>query len=292
MNLFQEIFPSAGVPAPAVSGTKPEAAAWPPVSGEYIVLHGHEHCHVAVSTLASTALPEDISRVAPRELCIVGKTETENIGIEKIIKNTITNPALHVLVVAGREPEGHRSGETLLSLCRNGVDGKFRVIGSPGKRPILKNVTTLEIEAFRRQISVVDMIGCEDPAAIVKQIVAASGQTGLSCGGNTFSRTVKPVTISTADVIQAEPSERTQLDKAGYFVILPAKDKGVLIVEHYSNDNRLLRIVEGKDAAGIYKTIVEHGWITQLSHAAYLGKELYRAELSLKTEFKYVQDGI
>ena len=291
MNLFHEVFPSAGEPAPAVSGTEPEAAAWPPVSGEYIVLLGHEHCHVAVSTLASTALPEELSRVAPRGLCIVGKTETENIGIEKIIKNTITNPSLHVLIVAGREPEGHRSGETLLSLCRNGVDGKSRVIGSPGKRPILKNVTPQEVEAFRRQIAVIDMIGCEDPAEIVKQIIVASGHAGLSCGGNAFSRIVKPVSISTVEVIQAEPSERTQLDKAGYFVILPVKDKGSLLVEHYSNNNRLLRIIEGKDAVSIYKTIVEHGWVTQLSHAAYLGKELYRAELSLKMEFKYVQDG-
>jgi tetrahydromethanopterin S-methyltransferase subunit A len=292
MNLFNEVFPSAGEPAHAIPDAKPEATAWPPISGEYIVLRGHEHCRVAVSTLASTALAEELARLAPQELCIVGKTETENIGIEKIIKNTITNPSLHVLVVAGREPEGHRSGATLLALCQKGTDGKSRVIGSPGQRPVLKNVTPQEIEAFRRQIAVFDMIGREDPAEIVKQIVAASGHDGLSCGGSAFSRTVKPVSISTVGVIQAEPSKRTQLDKAGYFVILPVKDKGSLSVEHYSNDNRLLRVIEGKDAVSIYKTILENGWVTQLSHAAYLGKELNRAELSMKLDFKYIQDGI
>jgi len=38
-------------------------------------------------------------------------------------------------------------------------------------------------------------------------------------------------------------------------------------------------------------TIVDDGWVTELSHAAYLGKELARAELSLQLGFRYVQDG-
>lgn len=237
-------------------------------------------------------MAEHLARLAPMELCVVGKTETENIGIEKIIKNTVTNPALHILIVAGKESGGHRSGATLLALCRNGVDREFRVIGSPGKRPLLKNVTFQEIEAFRRQITVIDMIGCEDPEEIVKRVVDISDNESTPCSGIAFSHTIKPVAISTVDVIQAEPLKRTELDKAGYFVILPLKDKGSLNVEHYSNDNRLLRIIEGRDAASIYKTIVENCWVTQLSHAAYLGKELDRAELSMKLDFKYIQDGM
>jgi tetrahydromethanopterin S-methyltransferase subunit A len=80
------------------------------------------------------------------------------------------------------------------------------------------------------------------------------------------------------------------MDKAGYFVIIPQPEKRVIIVEHYSYDNKLLRIIEGKDARSIYHTIIENGWVTELSHAAYLGKELAKAELSLKLGFKYVQD--
>jgi tetrahydromethanopterin S-methyltransferase subunit A len=37
--------------------------------------------------------------------------------------------------------------------------------------------------------------------------------------------------------------------------------------------------------------IVANGWVTELSHAAYIGKELAKAELSLKYGLKYVQDG-
>lgn len=81
------------------------------------------------------------------------------------------------------------------------------------------------------------------------------------------------------------------MDKAGYFVILLQPDRCVIIVEHYDYENRLLRVIEGKDARSIYSTIVRNGWVTQLSHAAYLGKELARAEASLHDGSKYVQDG-
>ena len=122
------------------------SAAWPPAAGEYFVLPENRSCHVAVSTLASIPLAEELARLAPKGLCIVGKTETENIGIDKVIKNTITNPSIHCLIVAGRDSEGHRSGATLLSLCERGVDERMRVIGSPGRKPVLKNVTRKEVE--------------------------------------------------------------------------------------------------------------------------------------------------
>jgi len=53
----------------------------------------------------------------------------------------------------------------------------------------------------------------------------------------------------------------------------------------------LLRIIEGTTARAIYNTIISNGWVTELSHAAYLGKELVKAELSLQHGIKYIQDG-
>ncbi len=81
------------------------------------------------------------------------------------------------------------------------------------------------------------------------------------------------------------------MDKAGYFVIVPLADRGVINVEHYSYDNSLLRTIEGTNVRAIYHTIITNGWVTELSHAAYLGKELAKAELSLQHGFKYIQDG-
>jgi tetrahydromethanopterin S-methyltransferase subunit A len=143
---------------------------WPPVPGEYFAFCDGQGCPVAVSTLSSVELAEVLANIKPKGLCIVGKTETENIGIDKVIKNTITNPTIKFLIVAGKDPQGHQSGKTILALYENGVDEKMKVIGSPGRRPILKNVTISEVEKFRKQVRVIDMIGCEDVDKIVDKI--------------------------------------------------------------------------------------------------------------------------
>ncbi len=99
-----------------------------------------------------------------------------------------------------------------------------------------------------------------------------------------------PIT-TTPKIIAAEPSEVVVMDKAGYFVIVPLVDKGLINVEHYAYDNTLLRTVEGTSARLLYMTIITNGWVSELSHAAYLGKELAKAELALQHGLRYVQDG-
>jgi tetrahydromethanopterin S-methyltransferase subunit A len=289
MNIFAQAFPEAATVQPLGCGFEIGEEVWPPVPGEYFVFCDGPGCPVAVSTLGSVELAEDLARNRPRELCIVGKTETENIGVEKVVKNTITNPTIRFLLLVGRDPEGHRSGGTLHALWENGVDDGMRVIGSPGRRPILRNVTREEVEAFRRQVLVVNLIGCEDIAVIVEKIKELSQSLNTSHSYLRHFRT-NSVEISTVPVVRAKEPEKVEMDKAGYFVIIPHPKKKVIMVEHYSYDNRLLRIIEGEDARSIYHTIIENGWVTQLSHAAYLGKELAKAELSLKLGLKYAQD--
>ncbi len=92
-------------------------------------------------------------------------------------------------------------------------------------------------------------------------------------------------------MIAAEPGDRVVMDKAGYFVIVPLVDQDVINVEHYAYDNTLLRTIEGATARAVYRKLIEEGWVTELSHAAYLGRELTKAELSLQHGFQYVQDG-
>jgi len=262
---------------------------WPPVVGEYFVLD--KASTVAVSTLASVQLAEKLAHRRPQALAIVGKTETENIGIDKVIKNVVTSPTLRYLIVAGTDPKGHLTGRTLLALAENGVDENGRVISSPGKRPILRNVSGAEIQAFREQVQVIDMIGCESPDEVVARIEELSQQVVVPCGCSECGGE-SPVSISSAPkILAAEPGEVVKMDKAGYFVITPLAERGVITVEHYAYDNTLLRVVEGPSARAIYTTIINESWMTELSHAAYLGKELARAELSLQQGFKYVQDG-
>ncbi|RJQ21562.1 MAG: DUF4346 domain-containing protein [Nitrospiraceae bacterium] len=279
---------------------------WPCVEGEYTVLD--KTAPVAVSTLASVELEEKLAKLKPSGLCIVGKTETENIGIDKIVKNVISNPAISFLILAGEDTAGHQSGRTLLALWENGVDKDMRVIGSKGRRPILKNVTSSEVNAFRKQVMIKDMIGSVDTRAIAKTVkelslkaVPAKAASGCGCSGkcNTqqpavkaaVSLSIKKPVAAIPKVTATEHGKNVKLDKAGYFVIIPSKENGNILIEHYSYDNKLLRKIEGKTGRDIYFTIINNAWVTELSHAAYLGKELARAELSIKKGFKFVQDG-
>lgn len=289
INIFNQAFPEAESQALSC-GFEGREQTWPPVPGEYFTFCDGPSCPVAVSTLGSVELADNLAITRPKELCIVGKTETENIGIDKVIKNTITNPTIHFLLLTGKDPKGHYSGRTILALGENGVDGDMRVIGSPGKRPILRNVTRQEIETFRKQVRIVDMIGCEDEKKIIEKIKELSQELGPSCSCQECVEEIGLAQFSTLPVVQAEELEKMEMDKAGYFVIIPQPQKGVITVEHYSYDNRLLRAIEGKDARSVYWTIIKNSWVTQLSHAAYLGKELMKAELSIKLGFKYVQD--
>jgi len=296
VNLFNEAFPEKASNTQLDCAFEIKEDKWPYVAGEYYAFCGGDYCPVAVSTLGDTELADRLAKNHPDELCIVGKTETENIGVDKVIKNVITNPTIKYLLLVGQEPKGHKSGETFISLSNNGVDDKMRVIGSTAKKPILRNVSIEEINYFRNQVEVVNLIGCSDDNLIIDEIKKLALKKNpvtakASCGCSSCNDENTEAVIKEVELIQAKEPTNIIMDKAGYFVILPIPEKNIINVEHYSYDNTLLRVIEGKDARSIYWTIIENKWVTFLSHAAYLGKELTKAELSLKYGFKYVQDG-
>jgi dihydropteroate synthase len=49
-------------------------------------------------------------------------------------------------------------------------------------------------------------------------------------------------------------------------------------------------IIKGETAENIFSTIEKMGLITRLDHAAYLGRELAKAEIALVTGKEYIQD--
>lgn len=293
LNALRGALPEAQVEERAC-GVGPLRPGWPPVPGEYFNLCRGGACTVAVSTLASPDLAKALAGAAPPELCLVGKTETENIGLDKIVLNTVTNPAIRHLLVAGREPRGHRSGQTLLALAEHGVDDSMRVVGSEAPRPFLRNVTRPQVEAFRDQVAVVDLIGCEDVPTLlakIREIAKAGGKGRPACGCAACRDPSPPLAPDLPPVIEAEEPQSVALDRAGYFVILPLYERRVLRAEHYDYQNRLLHVVEGKTARSLYATILSRGWVTEPMHAAYLGKELARAEQALETGSPFTQDG-
>lgn len=294
-NAFSAAFPETHNQFGLSCEIQTNAAGWPPVVGEYVVLD--PSAPVAVTTLASADFSKQLADQKIPGLAIVGKLETENIGIDKIIKNTIANPKLHFLILAGTEPKGHLAGQTLLALSENGVDEKGRVIGSKGKRPILRNVTKMEIEAFRQQIQVINLIDCEcidcvqdQIAEVCNQVVELAPQS-TSCGCSDKSCNVSSPEIDEVPAVFIDETNKpVKLDKAGYFVILPIPERKVIHVEHYNYDNLLLHVIEGASARSLYLETIKQNWVSEMSHAAYLGKELAKAELSLALGISYNQD--
>ncbi len=259
-------------------------AEWPHVPGKYFI---HDpRAPVAVTTLGSISFANDINEAEPENLCIVGKVETENIGIEKIIKNIIANPAIRFLLMVGKEPPKHLTGATLSALFANGVDDIGRIVGSPGMRPVLPNTNREELARFLDQVELVDMIGCMDIEEVKARINdLASHSPGHYQSGSAIESPPAPE-VTVVSATYHDPQE-IKLDQAGYFVIHP-EEEGIL-VEHYSYKEELLRIIKGDNARDIYLTIVDNGWVSHLDHACYLGKELIKAEQSHSQVFNYLQ---
>ena len=84
--------------------------------------------------------------------------------------------------------------------------------------------------------------------------------------------------------------KRLTLDKAGYFVVYPDARNKRLVVEHYTNHGVLNCVLEGGSTGALYCEAIERQLLTRLDHAAYLGRELARAEQSLLTGVPFVQD--
>lgn len=151
-NAFVEAFPDAGAGLDLCPTEEPEERqGWPPLPGDYsVVRHG---APVAVCALNSEPLVKALADRKPEGLAIVGTMHTENLGIERVIKNTIANPHIRCLLLCGedtRQAVGHLPGQSFESLFQNGLDERSRIIGARGRRPVLKNVSREEVDAFLR----------------------------------------------------------------------------------------------------------------------------------------------
>ncbi len=255
---------------------------WPPYPGEFIV--GNPEGSIAVCTLASHDLPATVIS-GSTSIAIAGKCDTENIGVEKVVLNILANQDIHWLILCGQESEGHCSGDALLKLKELGVDTAMRIQQAASRRPVLKNLTMLDVARFRQQVEVINLVGCAAPDAIIAAV--------RECA----EKQVAPFVIDTPsshstshETIKARPPKRLEFDPSGFFVVLLNRPTGLIVCEHYENNGKLTHTVEGKEAALVAATAVELGLVSRLDHAAYLGRELAKAESALKTGGDYVQD--
>lgn len=257
---------------------------WPPLPGDYRVLRFQ--APVAVCTLNSDDLVHRLAMARPSGLAIVGSLHTENLGIEHLIRNLLPNPNVRFLVVCGEEARkavGHLPGQSLVSLVQHGLDGSGRIRNAQGKRPFIKNVGREQVEAFRRRVEVIDLIGETDVGTIAEVIAqAAANDPGAATD-------IVPE-AEQVPVEQAVEPARLVSDPKGYLVIYPDRRRHLLVLEHYANNGVLTRIFEGATVTALYATVIAEELVSRLDHAAYIGRELARAEHALRTGGEYVQD--
>lgn len=264
---------------------EPEARkGWPPLPGDYRPLRFR--APVAVCTLNSDELVARLAEARPPALAIVGSLHTENLGIEHIIRNLLPNPNVRFLLACGADARGavgHLPGHSLLGLMRDGIDENGRIRGAAGKRPVIKNVSHQDVATFRRRIEVIDLIGETDVETIAGRIAEAAARDP----GPDEEAAVDTYRVP---VIHAMEPQRLISDPAGYLVLYPDRRSNRLVLEHYSNAGVMANVFDGATSTALYSAVIEAGVISRLDHAAYLGRELARAEAALRDGTDYVQD--
>jgi tetrahydromethanopterin S-methyltransferase subunit A len=261
-----------------------EREGWPPLPGSYKVLR--YHASVAVCTLTDEKLLSSLAQSAGPEIALIGSLQTENIGIERLVQNILANPNIRFLVVCGadsRKSVGHLPGQSLVALAHRGMDENNRIIDAPGKRPMLHNLSREAVEHFRKTVEVVDLIGNTEPAFILDAAIERAARNPGPGKPFASKQAIKPVT--------GYIPKRMTPDPSGYFVIHVDRPKGLVWLEHYRNEGVLDSVIQGSHAAELYVPAIDKGLVSRLDHAAYLGRELARAEQSLISGEPYVQDG-
>ncbi len=256
------------------------SGAWPVEPGDYIV--GDPSSPVAVSTLSDEELLRQLaSRLGRDKYAIIGVTRTRNIGVEKLVRNVVSNPNITHLLLAGRDSPSTPVAPVIVELSRRGMgdDGSVRL---PGREVRLRNLRVDEVEEFRARVKVIDMSGVRDVEAVARVVEALARSPGAR--GQAPSRGADYVRV------EAEDDDSVVLDEKGFFIIYIDRAGRRIICEHYDNSGRKDAEIRGRSARAIYKTVVRMGLISRLDHAAYLGRELARAECALAEGSEYVQD--
>ena len=149
---------------------KSPASGWPIVQGDFH--SGDANSPVAVMTCGSHL---DEKGICDKGAAIAGSCKTENLGLEKVIANIISNPNIRFLLLCGTEVKGHLAGQTMVALHKNGVkDG--RVVGAEGAIPFIENLSGDGIKRFQEQIELVNIMETEDLGAIGNKLNELKGR--------------------------------------------------------------------------------------------------------------------
>ncbi|MDE4907891.1 tetrahydromethanopterin S-methyltransferase subunit A [Methanogenium marinum] len=221
-----------------MANKKSPASGWPTIQGDYI--SGSAESCVAVCSFGSHL---DEKGICDAGAAICGSCKTENLGLEKLIANTISNPNIRFIIFCGTEVKGHLSGQSLKALHENGVEGG-KIVGSKGAIAFIENLDAAAIERFQQQVEVIDIMESEDMGAITAKINECVGKDPGAFDAD-------PMVIEVSDDEGgAESTEGVEAEMSAELALIHARMKTVqMMVTDMGYRNRY--------AAGVYSGKVE-----------------------------------
>ena len=257
--------------------------SWPPLPGDYCV--ADPAAPVAICTLGDAALMKAVA--AFTGVAIAGRVFTANLGSERIVLDLTANPNVRFLLLCGRDSPLFKPGQTLKALLVNGLSPDRRVIGAEGYLPQLASAAAAQVARFREQLEVVDLIGEEDQD-VLKSVVG--GLVARSPGPLAGASAAADELPKFQEIRVGGHREPIAYDPKGFFVVSLDREHNRIVVHHYRKDNSPAHLIQGRSPEAIMLGLLRENLVSQLSHAAYLGGELAKAEAALRLGLKFEQD--
>jgi tetrahydromethanopterin S-methyltransferase subunit A len=266
---------------------------WPVTPGAYAL--GDLSGPIAICTLTSNDLMAPLA--ALRGVAIAGRVYTPNLGVERIVRNVTANRNLRYLLLCGRESPIFHPAQALQALLQNGVAPDGRIIGAEGPVPVLRGVSATRIDAFRRQVELVDQTGTVDVAALARVVeeLTRRGPPAPTVGrpdpeALAMASDEEPASESFAVIRPGGRRRSLTYDPTGFFILTLDRPAGEIVCRHYRADHTAAHEMRGHSAEAMLLGLLEAGLVSQLSHAGYLGSELTKAETALRLGLPYEQD--
>ena len=140
------------------------------------VFFGDPKSNIAVCTLSSMNLLREISKSSIiKEVAIAGRLLSENKGIDSLVRSVLSNDNINTIILCGKDVLGHNSGDSLLCLHKNGMDGNKKIIGSTSPHPFL-TISKKEVTKFQSQVKIINKIG-KTGISELKDIIETLRQT-------------------------------------------------------------------------------------------------------------------
>jgi tetrahydromethanopterin S-methyltransferase subunit A len=218
---------------------KQAASGWPITKGDFH--SGDSNNPIAVVTMGSHLDEEGICSAGA---AIAGSCKTENLGLEKVIANIISNPNIRFMLCCGTEVKGHLAGQTMKALHKNGVK-EGRVVGAEGAIPFIENLKDDAIKRFQEQVECVDIMETEDHGVIKAKINELKARDP-----GAFKADPMVVEVKEAGGVGAEEAAGEVVPLSGDLALIHARMK---IIERMVTDIGL----QDKFAAGVYGGKIE-----------------------------------